>query len=382
MTATLALKYRPTTFADVVGQALPVAVLRAMVAKGEIPASLLLQGPMGTGKTTLARIFGAALNCPDVDKGAGCGVCSVCADVQAGAHPNVVEIDAASHGGVADVAAIREMCSFHHSDGWHVIVFDEAQSMSREAFNALLKLIEEPPERTVFVLVSTQPEKILGPVRSRSTAVELRLVPQAIVQKRLQIVCDAENLSVGPEVLEAVAKRSKGHLRDALVMLSHVALTEAVDIDRFGKVFGNLRCGPEVVLAIACGDTKGALTATEDFMAEGGSLDLWVEEMIGALLDVSAHKVGLSRPQVAAAAQRLSRHQIAAALKIFWAFLGQPRYLSALLHARLLIDMAMAAAEIRAAEVPVAAPGPILSIEPPGSDDLARAMESLGLTRI
>lgn len=232
----LALTHRPQSFSDVVGQQHILPILRALVVSGDVPPALEFSGTRGTGKTTTARIFAAALNCLNSENGDACGTCASCVAVQAGHSDSVLEIDAASSGGVADVRSIKEGCLYSHSGTWRVVIFDEAHSMSREAYNTLLKVLEEPPANTVFLLVTTEPEKILGTVRSRSMPFEFRRIKSAEIAARLKKVSDAENIGAEESLIEAVTEMAQGGLRDALMILDQmrrVGVTTGADFREF-----------------------------------------------------------------------------------------------------------------------------------------------------
>lgn len=234
----LTLDYRPLTLNDVVGQEHIKPILRAMVKTGKVPAALIFGGTRGTGKTTTARILAAALNCEDSQNGDACGKCPSCLSVQQSNSTAVLEVDAASNGGVAEVRRIKELCAYSHEGLWRVVLLDEAHSMSRDAFNALLKLLEEPPPATVFVLLTTEVDKILGTVRSRSMYFEFRRMTTADVVGRLETIAQKEGILYEPALLEEIAIRSQGGMRDAVMTLDQVAVVGIKSVDAFREMFG------------------------------------------------------------------------------------------------------------------------------------------------
>jgi DNA polymerase-3 subunit gamma/tau len=230
----LARKYRPTRFGDLIGQRHVATGLAGAVAKNRVAHGYLLAGPRGTGKTTAARILAMALNCErrdsDSSDGEPCGECDSCRRVWAGsANLDVVEIDAASNRGVDDARELRERAMYAASgpDRYKVYIIDEAHMLTREAWNALLKILEEPPPRVVFVFATTDPQKIAntaGAVLSRLQRFDFRnLGPEAIVG-RLKEVAAAEGITVEDDALALIARVARGGMRDALSMFDQIVV--------------------------------------------------------------------------------------------------------------------------------------------------------------
>src|SRR6266542_846147 len=226
MTIALARRYRPKRFADLLVQDHVAAVLRGAVARGRVGHGYLLTGPRGVGKTTAARILAMALNCPNrVPSGEPCGACEECLRVWTGAaNLDVVEIDAASNRGVDDARDLRERAMYAASgEGrYKVYIVDEAHMLTREAWNALLKILEEPPTRVVFVFATTEPQKIgatAAPVLSRLQRFDFRRIGPAAIRGRLQEVLATEGIQVEDDALTLIARHADGGMRDALSML-------------------------------------------------------------------------------------------------------------------------------------------------------------------
>lgn len=230
----LALKYRPRKFQELVGQKAVYGFLSKMVERQTVPTALLFEGSHGTGKTSAARILSAALNCNEVDS--PCGKCQSCSDVFAGTSLAVVEIDAASNGLVDDVRALRD--SLHYaSPGRHrLVLLDEAHGMSKAAFNALLKTLEEPPVDTTFVLLSTDSSKILDTVKSRCMPFTFRRVPVAEVVLRLKDIVAQEGMEVEDSLLELIAERSSGSMRNAIVELDRAISADVLTLKGYIEV--------------------------------------------------------------------------------------------------------------------------------------------------
>lgn len=229
----LALKWRPSTFAQVIGQDDAVSLLRKSVSLQRFFPCYLISGPYGAGKTTLARIFSKAILCDNPRDGEPCEICESCSQFDGIKNPNYSELDSASHGSVDDIRRLRED-SFYRPFGGkrrRVVYLDEAGSISHAGNNAFLKLLEEGAETVVFVMTTTEPDKILDTVKSRAFEIELRRITPNDIYERLQHISTVEGIRAEEKALRLIATYSQGHMRDALMLLDQMRIKGEITVD-------------------------------------------------------------------------------------------------------------------------------------------------------
>jgi DNA polymerase III subunit gamma/tau len=270
-------KYRPQGPNEVLGQEHVVRALIGAVRENRLAHAFLFCGPRGTGKTSTARILAKMVNCEQGPTAEPCGTCDQCVAIREGQHLDVVEIDAASHGGVDDARDLREKAPTAPVQGREkVYIIDEAQRLSREAFDALLKVFEEPPPGVRFVLATTEPHKMPATIVGRTQRFDFhRIEPDAISDHLLRIAKD-EGMSLSPEAAHAIARQSEGSARDALSLLDQASVLGAGEIteDVVASLIGSGRTDVQYALgdAVAVGDAKAVFELVDRLVQEGQDL--------------------------------------------------------------------------------------------------------------
>jgi DNA polymerase III subunit gamma/tau len=275
LTQALYNRIRPRTFSQVVGQEHVTNALAAALTSGRLHHALLFSGPRGCGKTSSARILAASLNCVTGPTPTPCGVCEHCVAIRAGSSMDVIEIDAASHRGIDDAREIRERAIFMPASArFKVYIIDEAHQITSDAFNALLKLVEEPPPHLKFVFATTEPDKVLQTIRSRTHHYAFRLVPPAILRDFLAQVSLDEGVVVDPAVLPLVVRAGAGSVRDSLSVLDQLiagAGPDGLTASAAAMLLGlsDARVLDDAIEALAAKEPAGAFSVVEQVMTTG-----------------------------------------------------------------------------------------------------------------
>ncbi|WP_152186898.1 DNA polymerase III subunit gamma and tau, partial [Segeticoccus rhizosphaerae] len=294
MTTALYRRYRPETFADVIGQEHVTEPLMQALRTGRVGHAYLFSGPRGCGKTTSARILARCLNCEQGPTPEPCGTCESCVALARGGtgSVDVIEIDAASHGGVDDARDLRERASYGPAQSrYKVYIIDEAHMVTPQGFNALLKIVEEPPEHVKFVFATTEPEKVIGTIRSRTHHYPFRLVPPARLQDYLQQLCESEGVAVEPGVLSFVVRAGGGSVRDSLSVLDQLiagsderGLTYEGAAALLGFTDGELL--DATIDALAAGDGGSVFRQVDRVIESGHDPRRFVEDLLERLRDL------------------------------------------------------------------------------------------------
>ncbi|UQN28307.1 DNA polymerase III subunit gamma and tau [Brachybacterium kimchii] len=294
MVTALYRRYRPESFAEVIGQDHVTVPLMRALRNGRVGHAYLFSGPRGCGKTTSARILARCLNCEQGPTDTPCGECDSCRDLARNGPGSldVVEIDAASHGGVDDARELRERATFAPArDRFKVFIIDEAHMVTSAGFNALLKLVEEPPEHVKFVFATTEPDKVIGTIRSRTHHYPFRLIPPQVLTPYLEQVCAAEGVQVGEGVLPLVVRAGGGSARDTLSVLDQLmagAGEDGVDYETAISLLGftDTSLLDESITAIGQRDAGTLYRAIERVLETGHEPRRFVEDLLERLRDL------------------------------------------------------------------------------------------------
>lgn len=286
----LAAKYRPQTFAEVVGQDTVKKVLSLASLQDKVAPAYLFSGTRGVGKTTLARIFAKALNCANAPVAEPCNECEACRRITQGAFVDVVEIDGASNRGIDDVRKLRESIGYSPLEGrYKVIIIDEAHMLTKEAFNALLKTLEEPPRGVVFILATTEQHKFPVTILSRCQLYVFKQVPEQTIENHLAKVLNSEKIAFDENAVALIARRAMGSVRDAMSLLGQCLALSPDDVEGFKLESRIVRqtlglAGIEVMdrflLAVQTQDVAKMTVLVRDILAEGIDIGFFLGELV------------------------------------------------------------------------------------------------------
>ena len=290
-------KFRPKTFSEVVGQDHIVQTLKNQVKTKRIGHAYLFTGGRGTGKTSSAKIFARAINCLNPQDGEPCNECEICKAMLNGSLTDVIEMDAASNNGVDDIRDIREKVNFLPTLAkYRVYIIDEVHMLTLQAFNALLKTLEEPPEHVKFILATTEPQKLLPTILSRCQRFDFKKIANEDIVKRLKVVCNEINIQITEPALNLIATLSEGAARDALSILERCIsdgntsidenqIKDLVGIPKFVYVHNMIK-------SLVNQDIEGCLKIKNDVLDEGKDLENFLWEMIKHTKDILMLKIG------------------------------------------------------------------------------------------
>jgi DNA polymerase-3 subunit gamma/tau len=291
-----ARKYRPQTFDDLVGQTHVVRTLKNAIEQNRLAHAYLFVGPRGTGKTSTARILAKALNCIHGPTVTPCGVCDSCKEIAGGNSLDVLELDAASNRGIDDVRELRDNVRYAPARGkYKVYIIDEVHSLTKDAANALLKTLEEPPQHVIFCLATTEPEKLPITILSRCQRFDLHRIPANLIAEHLEFIAKKEKVQLEPSAAHAIARGADGGLRDAESMLDQLVafcgetIAESDVLNVFG--FTSEQTVAEFTGRILRGETAEALALLDEQMAAGKDMMTLMSNLITHLRDLLVFKV-------------------------------------------------------------------------------------------
>jgi DNA polymerase-3 subunit gamma/tau len=376
-------KWRSQSFDDVVGQKPIVQTLKNAIKNDRIAHAYLFSGPRGTGKTSVARIFAKALNCEKGPTDQPCGKCSMCSRIRGGHSVDVIEIDAASNRGIDEIRDLREKVRYAPVEGkYKVYIIDEVHMLTSEAFNALLKTLEEPPAHTIFVLATTELQKVPVTISSRCQRLDFARIPLSLIVKHLENVSKGEKFKIDDKALNLIARSSEGSMRDAISLLDQLVSFCGHTV-KFDDVVMVLGTADEEFLfsmaeAMAGGDVAGALSLVEKAVSEGRSIPQVTKDLVGHIRYILLAKVGsesaidLSREYIERLRADAERYPVERLMEIIRILSRAELDMKWHPHGRLILEVALVEAisegDVRekkaAVEVKVSQPAPAVPAAP------------------
>lgn len=329
-TQPLTLKFRPRRFQDMVGQKPARVLLMQMLRTGNVPPALLLHGSHGSGKTSSARIVAASLNCEaDIMEARPCGRCPTCQAIVDGKSSDVIEIDAASSGLAEDMRELRQQVRFHPISRYRAVILDEAHELSVKGQQTLLKVLEEPPPHVVFILATTNVDKVLDTIASRCFLVQFQRITAKDIAARLLFIAETEDLALSEELALAIAERSAGAMRDAVMLLQQCALVGVQTPEHLQMLMGDSDLPVRLVAALVAADYPTAFELAREGLETLPSPSELISRVVSVLRRVlvlsSLHSGAASAPLVPpatdaerAVAANLAPARAVAGMRMVW----------------------------------------------------------------
>ena len=294
----LARKYRPQSFKDVFAQEHVTEIIQSALATDRIAHAYLFTGPRGVGKTSMARILAKSLNCIEGPTVTPCNKCSNCMEITAGTSNDVIEIDGASNTGVDDIRELqRELLYAPSGSKYKIYIIDEVHMLSKNAFNALLKTLEEPPENVIFIFATTEPHKVIATIISRCQRYDFKRIPVQAIVRQLQLICQEEKIEIDNESMYLIARKADGGMRDALSLMDQSIsyCMNHITIDKVRQIFGMIpnQVYYDIMRLIDAKDALGAVQQVHSIFEQGTDLQEFLANMLEFIRIIILRKLGV-----------------------------------------------------------------------------------------